>query len=69
MLGSLAGIAEIARGARHGVWLPILAFAILVNTFEALGGKTTMLAKIALMLIVLFPPLSAAPRAPSAPAR
>ncbi|MCJ2059213.1 VpsF family polysaccharide biosynthesis protein [Methylobacterium sp. J-048] len=48
-------LAEVARGCRRGVWLPILAFVILVNTFEGLAGKTTMLAKFALMLIVLFP--------------
>ncbi|MCJ2068042.1 VpsF family polysaccharide biosynthesis protein [Methylobacterium sp. J-030] len=48
-------LAEIARSCRHGVWLPILAFVILVNTFEGLAGKTTLLAKFALMLIVLFP--------------
>ena len=50
-------LAEIARDCRRGVWLPILAFVILVNTFEGLAGKTTLLAKFALMLIVLFPPL------------
>jgi hypothetical protein len=48
-------LAEIARSCRRGVWLPILTFVILVNTFEGLAGKTTMLAKFALMLIVLFP--------------
>ncbi len=48
-------LAEVARGCRRGVWLPILAFVILVNTFEGLAGKTTLLAKFALMLIVLFP--------------
>jgi len=49
-------LGEIARNCRRGVWLPILTFVILVNTFEGLAGKTTMLAKFALMLIVLFPP-------------
>jgi hypothetical protein len=48
-------LAEVARTCRRGVWLPILAFVILVNTFEGLAGKTTLLAKFALMLIVLFP--------------
>ena len=48
-------LTEIARNCRRGVWLPILTFVILVNTFEGLAGKTTMLAKFALMLIVLFP--------------
>ncbi|GJE47096.1 hypothetical protein GOFOIKOB_0116 [Methylobacterium tardum] len=55
-------LAEVARTCRRGVWLPILAFVILVNTFEGLAGKTTMLAKFALMLIVLFPPVRRAPR-------
>ncbi len=49
-------LAEIARACRRGVWLPILSFVILVNTFEGLAGKTTLLAKFALMLIVLYPP-------------
>ena len=48
-------LAEVARSCRRGVWLPILTFVILVNTFEGLAGKTTMLAKFALMLILLFP--------------
>lgn len=48
-------LAEVARACRRGVWLPILAFVILVNTFEGLAGKTTLLAKFALMLLVLFP--------------
>lgn len=48
-------LAEIARTCRRGVWLPILTFVILINTFEGLAGKTTMLAKFALMLLVLFP--------------
>ena len=55
-------LTEVARTCRRGVWLPILAFVILVNTFEGLAGKTTMLAKFALMLIVLFPPGRRAPR-------
>ena len=49
-------LTEIARNCRRGVWLPILTFVILINTFEGLAGKTTMLAKFAMMLIVLFPP-------------
>ncbi|MCJ2052250.1 VpsF family polysaccharide biosynthesis protein [Methylobacterium sp. J-070] len=53
-------LAEVARSCRSGVWLPILTFVILVNTFEGLAGKTTMLAKFALMLIVLFPRRGAA---------
>ncbi|MCJ2038034.1 VpsF family polysaccharide biosynthesis protein [Methylobacterium sp. J-059] len=63
---------EVARQCRHGVFLPILAFVVLINTFESIGGKTTLLAKFALMLLVLYPrrPLSASPSpASSGPAR
>lgn len=54
---------EVARQCRRGVGLPILAFVVLINTFESIGGKTTLLAKFALMLLVLYPrrPVSAAP--------
>ncbi|MFD0935083.1 VpsF family polysaccharide biosynthesis protein, partial [Methylobacterium trifolii] len=51
-------LAEVSRNCRRGVWLPILAFVVLINTFESIGGKTTLLAKFALMLIVLFPRIS-----------
>lgn len=47
---------EVARHCRRGVALPMLAFAILVNTFESLGGKTTLLAKFAILLLVLYHP-------------
>ncbi|WP_336488728.1 VpsF family polysaccharide biosynthesis protein [Methylobacterium nigriterrae] len=52
---------EVARLCRPGIAMPMLAFVILVNTFEGLGGKTTLLAKFALLLIVMYrPPLSGA---------
>ncbi|WP_430910193.1 VpsF family polysaccharide biosynthesis protein [Methylobacterium sp. sgz302541] len=47
---------EVAKACRPGLALPIIAFVILVNGFESLGGKTTMLAKFALMLLVLYRP-------------
>lgn len=47
---------EAARHCRGGTALPILVFAALVNTFESLGSKTTMLAKFAVLLLVLFRP-------------
>lgn len=62
-------LAEIARHGRRGAWLPILTFVILVNTFEGLAGKTTMLAKFGLMLIVLFQPVIASRPAPAARGR
>lgn len=47
---------EVARHCRAGTALPILVFAALVNTFESLGSKTTLLAKFAILLLVLFHP-------------
>ena len=47
---------EVVRQCRPGLALPILAFVMLVNTYESLGGKTTLLAKFALMLLVLYRP-------------
>ena len=48
-------LAEVARACRRGWMLPMLGFLIVVNTFESLASKTTMLAKFAIMLLVLFP--------------
>lgn len=48
---------EVARHCRRGIALPMIAFVILVNTFESLGGKTTLLAKFAVLLIALYRPL------------
>lgn len=49
---------EVARRCRPGVALPMIAFLILINTFESLGGKTTLLAKFAILLLVLYRPLA-----------
>ena len=45
---------ELTRDARRSMAMPLLAFLIVINTFESIAGKSTMLASIALMLIVLF---------------
>ena len=50
-------VTEIARRCRPGTLLPILGFAILVNASESLAGKTTMLAKFAIILLALYRPL------------
>ena len=49
---------EIARVSRSGMVLPMVAFVIIINTFESLASKTTMLAKFAVMMLVLFRPLA-----------
>ena len=47
---------EVSRQCRRGLALPMIAFVMLVNTYESLGGKTTLLAKFAVMLLVLYRP-------------
>lgn len=47
-------LVEVGRRCRRGVALPMLAFAILANTFESLGGKTTLLAKFAVLALALY---------------
>lgn len=54
---------EVARHCRRGIALPLIAFIILINTFESLGGKTTLLAKFAILLLALYRPLSPRERA------
>ncbi|NEU10829.1 hypothetical protein G3T14_01615 [Methylobacterium sp. BTF04] len=49
---------ELVRQCRPGTALPVLAFVILNNTFEGLGGKTTLLAKFAILLLALYRPLT-----------
>ncbi|GJD35763.1 VpsF family polysaccharide biosynthesis protein [Methylobacterium aerolatum] len=48
---------EVAHRCRPGIALPMIAFLILINTFESLGGKTTLLAKFAILLLALYRPL------------
>ena len=45
---------ELARDARRSMAVPLLAFLIVINTFESISGKSTMLAETAIMLIVLY---------------
>lgn len=45
---------ELTRSSRRGMALPMLGFLIVINTFESLGSKSTLLAKFALMMLVLF---------------
>ncbi len=45
---------ELTRSSRPGMALPMLGFLIVINTFESLGSKSTLLAKFALMMLVLF---------------
>ncbi len=51
-------VAEIVRRGRPGTFLPVLGFALLLNTSESIASKTTVLAKFAIMMIALYRPLS-----------
>lgn len=51
---------EVGRLAGRRVFLPMLAFVALINTFESLGGKTTLLTKFAVMTICLYRPVAEA---------
>ena len=55
---------ELARDARRSMAVPLLAFLIVINTFESISGKSTMLAETALMLIVLYRRSAGQERAP-----
>ena len=50
-------VAEVVRWSRPGTLLPTLAFAILINTSESLAGKTSLLTKFAVLMLVLYRPL------------
>jgi hypothetical protein len=49
-------LAEVARRCQRGVWLPMLAFVILLNAAESISSKTNMLAKFALVMLCLYRP-------------
>lgn len=48
---------EVVRRCRTGTALPVLAFAILLNTSESIAGKTTLVMKFAVLMLVMFRPL------------
>ena len=45
---------EIARRCERGVWLPMLACVILLNTSESIGGKTVVLAQFAVIVLAMY---------------
>ena len=49
---------EVAGRCQSGVWLPVLAFSILLMTAETIGGKTTLLAKFAVIVLAMYRPWS-----------
>ena len=66
-------LVELARRCRRGIALPMIAFLVLINTFESIGGKTTLLTKFVVLLIALYrrpdrPAPSGGPPSPRAPA-
>lgn len=51
-------VAEIVRRCRPGTFLPVLGFALLLNTSESIASKTTVLAKFAVLMVALYRPLA-----------
>jgi hypothetical protein len=49
-------LVEIARLSARGVWLPMLSFAILINTSESIASKTTILSEFAVLVLCLYRP-------------
>jgi hypothetical protein len=45
---------EIARRCERGVWLPMLACVILLNTSESIGSKTLILAQFAVIVLPMY---------------
>jgi hypothetical protein len=54
---------ELGRSGGRGVWLPILAFSILLNTSESIASKSTMISKLVILALCLYP--AAPPRWPA----
>lgn len=52
-------VAEIVRRCRPGTLLPVVGFALLLNTSESIASKTTVLAKFCILMIALYRPLPA----------
>lgn len=63
MIGVTLFLVEVARHCRQGIALPMIAFLMLIMTFESLGGKTTLLSKFAILLLALYRPLPERPGA------
>lgn len=47
-------LTEVGRNGKAGVWLPMLTFALLTNTFESISSKTTLIAKFVIMIVCLY---------------
>jgi len=45
---------ELTKWSRSGLALPLLGFIVILNSFESIASKTTMLAKFAIMAVIFF---------------
>ncbi|GEO97810.1 VpsF family polysaccharide biosynthesis protein [Methylobacterium haplocladii] len=45
---------EIGQRCRPGIAMPMITFAVLANTYESVGSKTTLVAKFVILLLALY---------------
>lgn len=55
---------EVAVVSGRGLFLAMIGFLVIINTFESLASKSTMLAKFAVLILILFRPERARPQVP-----
>ncbi len=54
LIGVTAFLREIMRSVRGNVAAPLIYFVILLNSFESVGTKSTLLAKFAILMLAMF---------------
>ena len=45
---------EVKRDCERGSWLPLIAFFILINTFESVATKTTLVGKFIIIMLCMY---------------
>ena len=48
---------EVARLSGRGIWLPMVAFVVLLNSAESLASKTLLLSQFAIIALCLYRPV------------
>ncbi len=61
-------VAEVVRGLGPGKAMPVLAFLMLINTYEGIASKSLVLAKFLVLMTALYPPAAVVATAMPRPA-